>query len=109
MHLAALDGAGIIASVKYSSVSERTQWAQRFYQSGLTQAEFAARHGLVLSTLQRWLRQNPAQGPSPHFTEIKLPAVSRGWAAEIVHADGTLVRLAHDIPAHLLQELLSRC
>src|SRR4026209_2550151 len=98
-----------MAGVKHASISERTAWARRFYQSGASQLGFARRHGLVLSTLRRWLRQNPAPAPAPGFTEVKLPGISSRWAAEVVRVDGAVVRLAHDVPVHLLQEILPRC
>jgi transposase-like protein len=109
VHLAACDGAGIIACVKHSSLAERADWAQRFHQSGLSQVEFARRHDLVLSTLRSWLRQYSVCPLPPRFAEVKLPALAARWAAEIVRADGTVLRLAHDAPAHLLQQLLPPC
>jgi transposase-like protein len=42
-----------------TKAAERNHWAQRYYESGLTQREFGAQHGLQLSTLQRWVAQNP--------------------------------------------------
>lgn len=109
MHLATAAIAGIVAGVKHASISERAAWARRYYQSGVSQLEFVRRHGLVLSTLRRWLRQNPASAPAPVFTEVKLPGMASRWAAEVVRADGAVVRLAHDVPVDLLQEILPRC
>ena len=88
---------------------ERHRWAQRFYESGLTQREFAARHRIGLSTLGRWIKQSAAAGTAPAFAEIKLPEVSQRWAAELVHTDGRIVRLAHDVPPALLEQLLGPC
>ena len=95
--------------MKHSSPAERVQWAQRFYQSGLSQREFAAQHRLRLSTLQRWLRQNPLRSPAPSFAEIKLPRVTSRWALEVIRSDGTVVRVAHDASPALLQNLLAAC
>jgi hypothetical protein len=99
--------------------AERAQWARRFYQSGLTQRAFALEHRLKLSTLEGWLAQNrPGAGrvPSnslsrtpPSFTEVKGLGTSRSWAAEVVTEKGRVLRLAHDVPGGLLQELLSLC
>lgn len=48
---------------------ERSQWVSRFRSSGLPQAQFARRHGLKLTTLQKWLygrgsRPAPMRKPS---------------------------------------------
>jgi hypothetical protein len=42
------------------------------------------------------------------WQELKLPASlgTMRWAAEVVRPDGLTVRLAHDAPAALLEELL---
>jgi len=95
--------------MKHSSPAERTQWTHRFYQSGLSRPEFAAQHRLQLSTLQRWLRQNPVAGTAPSFAEIKLPKVTSRWAMEVIRSDGTVVRVSHDAPPALLQNLLAAC
>jgi len=86
VHLAGGVTSGILTGMKHSSPAERVQWAQRFYQSGLSQREFAAQHRLRLSTLQRWLRlrQNPLPSPAPSFAEIKLPRVTSRWALEVI-------------------------
>jgi len=92
-----------------SNSTERAQWAQRFYQSGLSQREFALRHQFRLSTLQRWLAQNPAATAPTAFAEVKLPGQPQPWAAEVVRTDGTVLRLAHDAPSALLELLLRPC
>lgn len=38
-----------------STAEERENWISDFLSSGLTQARFAQRHGLKLTTLQKWL------------------------------------------------------
>jgi len=73
----------------------------------LSRREFASRHGLRLSTLHRWLRQPKAIAAA--FTELKLPAPAARWAAEVVHPDGLVLRLAHDVPSSLLEQLLPAC
>jgi hypothetical protein len=89
-----------------SNAAERAQWVQQFSRSGLSQREFAARHRLRLSTLQRWVKQNVQRPAPPAFTELKFPPLSPRWAAEVVRPDGSVLRLAHDAPATLLQHLL---
>ena len=104
---------------RYTTAAERRQWAQRFSQSGLTQKAFVQQHGLKLSTLQLWLaqsrssaaqvqRSSPSQ-TEPLFREVKWAGASAGWAAEVVGPKGTVLRLAHDVPGGLLQELLRLC
>ena len=93
--------------LRFSTV--RAQWAQRFYQSGRSQGEFAAREGLRLSTLQRWVSENPSAPPGPAFAEVKLAGLPAGWAAEVVRADGTVLRLAAAAPAVWLQHFLGAC
>ena len=95
--------------MKHSSPAERAQWTHRFYQSGLSRPEFAARHRLRLSTLQRWLRQNSVPSSAPSFAEIKLPQVTSRWALEVIRSDGTVVRVAHDASPALVQNLLGAC
>ena len=104
---------------RYTTAAERRQWAQRFSQSGLTQKAFVQQHGLKLSTLQLWLaqsrssaaqvqRSSPSQ-TEPLFREVKWAGTRAGWAAEVVGPKGTVLRLAHDVPGGLLQELLRLC
>jgi hypothetical protein len=74
----------------------------------------------TILTLQRWIavrrgkawaRAGQSRPPkaAPAFIEIKAPDVSRAWAAEVVRADGSVIRLAHDAPAVLLRQLLPAC
>jgi transposase-like protein len=47
---------------------QREKWVEvveEYERSGLTQAEFVARRGVALSTLQSWLRRWRAQRPGP--------------------------------------------
>ena len=92
----------------YSKPEERRRWARQFYRSGLSQRDFAARHGIGLSTLQRWIKQASGGDPAPGFAEIKLPELSARWAAELVRRDGTVLRL-RDVPTELLAQLLPSC
>ena len=93
----------------HAKPEERAHWVEQYHKSGLTQREFARHHGLVLSTLQRWLRQERPSESSALFAEVKLPAPSGRWAAEVLRTDGMLVRLAHDAPSSLVQQLLPAC
>ena len=86
---------------------------RRYERSGLSQREFAARHGLGLFTLRNWIAQEARQTLSgrkakPVWQELKLDGLAGAtrWAAEVVRPDGLVVRVAHDAPAALLEELL---
>jgi transposase-like protein len=98
-----------------ATAEERAEWAKRFAESGLGQREFCRQHGLVLMTLQRWLERVQSDGgalqATPHFTEVKLSACGSGvrWAAELCRASGWTVRLAHDVPSGLVEQLLGLC
>jgi hypothetical protein len=110
---------------------EIAEWAKRFAESGLGQREFCRHHSLTLMTLQRWLARAESYGvggvivPKPEgglvvpkpaqFTEIKLTAPVRAaenscrWAAELCRPNGCTVRVAHDVPTSLLEQLLRIC
>jgi len=86
----------------------------------LSQREFAQAHGLSLSSLQRWAAQSRGKAGAgeltvsspqadPVFVEIKGPPASPRWAAEVVRPNGSILRLAHDVPAVMLQSLLAVC
>jgi hypothetical protein len=68
-------------------------------------------------TLQRWLARvqsdtpTGTQPPLPQFTEIKLsaPIGNTRWAAELCRSGGWTLRLAHDVPSALVEQLLRLC
>jgi hypothetical protein len=109
---------------------EIAEWARRFAESGLGQREFCRQHSLTLMTLQRWLAraESYSEGvvvPKPEsgallskpaqFTEIKFTGPTHavnsrpGWAAELCRPNGWTLRLAHDVPRGLLEQLLRLC
>jgi hypothetical protein len=96
-----------------STPEQRVQWVRRYKRSGWSQREFAERHGLGIATLRKWISQEGNQilsggNGKTVWRELKLdglPGPGR-WAAEVVRPDGYVVRLAHDTPACLLEELL---
>jgi transposase-like protein len=96
-----------------STPKERARWVRRYEHSDLSQREFAERHHLGLFTLRRWIAQNstgsgrgaPAQAVWKELKVGRLAGVTH-WAAEVVRSDGWTVRLAHDAPAALVEELL---
>jgi hypothetical protein len=96
-----------------STPEQRANWVGRYERSGLSQREFAERYHLGLSTLRKWMAQDAGQAWSsrkgkPVWQELKLDGVSGlpRWVAEVVRPDGLVVRVAHDAPVALLEELL---
>jgi len=91
------------------TAKERSQWVQRYLQSGLTQRAFAANHNLGTANLQRWVARVRTQGPS--FAEVRLPGIPTtiGWTAEVVRPSGTSLRCTNAIAPGLLEQLLRAC
>ena len=74
--------------------AERQRLVARFRESQMTQREFAARHGMGLSTLGKWLRGAGQSNPSPvNFQEVVLPNTALRYAVEVVNPQGWIVRL----------------
>jgi len=68
---------------------QRQRFLARFHQSQLTQREFAARHGIGLSTLGKWLRvESTAPLPPLKFKEVVLPHAPLRYAVEVVSPQG---------------------
>lgn len=94
-----------------STPGQRAEWVRRFEQSGLSQRQFAERHGLGLFALRQWIgrsRKGTAGAVRPVWRELKLnglPGVTC-WAAEVVRPDGWAVRVVHNAPARLVEALL---
>src|SRR5438309_1729493 len=81
---------------------QRGELLTQYRCSGLSQREFVQSHGLGLSTLNKWLRQERLAGVKPpdrkdsvRFQEVNLRPQFRptGWAAEVALADGAVLRL----------------
>ena len=87
---------------------ERAQWVRRFQISGLSRREFVKRHGMGLSTLDRWLAEKPVAPAHPPLREVNVGRLlsAAPWIAEVQRADGMVVRLGPQaLP--LLQSLLA--
>ncbi len=103
-----------MASPKFDSVRRRhltpaqgRRLLAGYHRSQLSQREFAARHGVGLSTLARWLHQERATGePTVRFEEVRLPNSPMRWALEIVSPQGWTVRLAQSSDWETLSPLL---
>jgi hypothetical protein len=107
-------------SVRRFSVAEREGLLGEYHRSRLTQREFVEQHDLSLATLTKWLRwerQSAKASCREKVSFAELPLASRmlsglgptRWAAEIVRPDGWTVRLMHDAPATLVEQLLRPC
>jgi hypothetical protein len=78
-----------------------------FHESQLTQQDFAARHGIGLSTLGKWLRvESKATLPPVEFEEVILPNTQLRYAVEVVSSRGWIVRLQNSSEVHTLPQLL---
>ena len=84
---------------------QRQRLLARFHQEQTTQKAFALRHGIGLSTLSKWLRQERRScDPAVNFQEVVVPA-SR-WAVEVVSPKGWTVRLQESSAIRTLPKVL---
>ena len=98
-------------------IKDRSVIGHRFQESGLSRRAFADRHGIALSTLSYWLRQEKrrrgkvaAAGPGIVFSELKVSPESFGrdsqWSMEVVSRAGLTVRSREILPTEVLIRLL---
>ena len=86
---------------------QRQRLVTRFHRSRLTQRDFAARHGVGLSTLSKWLRLEPDTVPAKvKFQEVRLPNPTPRWPIEVVSPQGWIVRLQNSSEVQALPQLL---
>ena len=86
---------------------QRQQLLARFRQSQLTQETFAARHGIGVSTLGKWLhRESQKSLPPVKFREVTLPKPAPRWPVEVVSPHGWIVRLQTGSDLQTLPQLL---
>lgn len=84
---------------------------ERFRESGLSTAAFAARERVSLQTLKRWLAEakRTAKVPPVMFSELELPPLltpSSPWAVEVVSARGVTIRCREALSMTELVRLL---
>jgi hypothetical protein len=90
---------------RHWTAKQRSRLLARYYQSQLTLKQFAAQHGVGLSTLSKWLRLERAAVPTKvKFQEVRLPHPASHWPVEVVSPHGWIVRLGSD--AQALPQLL---
>ena len=96
-----------VSAHRRKTTQQRQRLVTRFHQSQLTQRQFAARHGIGLSTLSKWLRCESTQSlPPVKFQEVSLPSVTPRWAVEVVSPTGWVVRLQNSAEVQTLPQLL---
>jgi transposase-like protein len=89
------------------TTNQRQRLLARFHQSQLTQRDFAGKHGVGLSTLNKWLRvESEAPSPPMKFQEVTLPKMSQRYAVEVVSPQGWTVRLQNGSDVQQLPALL---
>jgi transposase-like protein len=87
---------------------QRQRLLARYHKSQLTQRDFAAKAGVGLSTLVKWLHQERNHTQEPvSLREVMLPHAPGRRALEVVSPQGWTVRLAQMNDAPIVQQLLS--
>ena len=94
---------------------QQAELLKQYRRSGLSQRDFVESHGLGLSTLSQWLREERLSGVTPSgrngavpFQEVNLHPQfsSTGWAAEVALTDGAVLRLGAQAGIAWATELL---
>ena len=89
------------------TAKQRQRFLARFHQSQMTQRDFAARHGIGMSTLSKWLRvENETAPPPVKFQEVKLSDTPLRYAVEVVSPQGWTVRLQSSSEVQTLSQVL---
>ena len=89
------------------TAAQRERFVGDFHQSETTQRDFAARHGVGLSTLVKWLRLERTVAPAKvKFQEVRLPNAAPRWTVEVVNPQGWIVRLQNGSDVQSLPALL---
>jgi transposase-like protein len=86
---------------------QRQRLLARFHKSQMTQRDFAARHGIGMSTLSKWLRvEFKPKPPRVKFQEVVLPNASLRYAVEVVSPQGWMIRMQNGSEIESLPQLL---
>ncbi len=87
--------------------AQRQRLLARYHHSQSTLKQFAAHHGVGLSTLSKWLRvEHDAVPTKVKFQEVRLPNPALCWPIELVSPQGWIVRLQNGPDVESLPELL---
>lgn len=96
------------------SAAERSHFISLYGASGLTQAAFARRHGIMPHTLQQWIyrmaaRPKPSASGAGGWREVPFASLlAPSWAAEVVLDSGMIVRLSSSAPTELVSVLIEK-
>jgi transposase-like protein len=102
-----MDSSKIGSGRRRLTSEQRQRLVTRFHRSQLTQRDFAARHGIGLSTLGKWLQcEGKATLPLVKFQEVALPHATPPWAVEVISPQGWIVRLQNNSEVQTLPQLL---
>ena len=86
---------------------QQQQLLARFHRGQMTQEAFAARYGIGVSTLGKWLQRAKQRSlPPVKFREVTLPAPVPRWPVEVVSPRGWTVRLQTGADVQTLPQLL---
>ena len=84
---------------RWTPAAQRAEFIRAYRQSGLTQAQFAAREGLRYSTFAHWVQKSlkaaARSGGQQHavqFAQVQLPASLHTASLEVRLPDGTVIR-----------------
>src|ERR1017187_4169793 len=102
-----MDSSRIRSDRHRKSPKQRQRLVTRFHRSHLTQRDFAARHGIGMSTLSKWLRlERDAVPAKVKFQEVRIPNPAPHWPIEVVSPQGWIVRLQNSSELQALPQLL---
>jgi transposase-like protein len=89
------------------TTKQRQRLLARYHRSQSSVKEFAAQHGVGMSTLSKWLRlERDASTPEVKFQEIQLPSPTSRCPVEVVSPQGWIVRLQNGSDVQMLPQLL---
>lgn len=86
---------------RWTPAARRAEFVRSYHQSGLTQAQFAAREGLRYSTFAHWVQKalktaarSGGQQHAVQFAQVQLPssALLKPASLEVRLPDGTVIR-----------------
>ena len=86
--------------------SRERYWRERigdWKESGLTQAEYARRHRITISTFGYWKRRFEPQPPSNAFVSVSAASLS---PVRLHHPNGLVVECAAGTDIHWLRQLM---
>ena len=96
--------------------AEKAEWVRRFKESGFSLRKFSEQYGLRLSSLWQWSSKYSSadvkSANTPAFVEVQLRSAlvpEAAWSVELTFANGNILRMCGQVPAGILQQVLSVC